>query len=67
MLYLTLGIIWYAIGVSGFVYWWTKDYDLTLDEAMLALFVGLMGPFTWILGATIHGGSGHILLRRRGK
>lgn len=55
-------ILWWLSGVAGFVFWWTKEYPLTLkaSEILLCVFVGIIGPFSWILGAAIHGGDGGV-------
>lgn len=71
-------ILWWLSGVAGFVFWWTKEYDLTLEpsQIFLSIFVGLIGPAAWILGAVIHGGDGgvakakaqpKIIIKKRGE
>ena len=52
-------ITWLLIGAAGFIYWVTKDHDITLEPAIiLALFVGSFGgPFSWFAGWAIHGGD----------
>lgn len=58
----SIAILWWLSGVSGFVFWWTKEYDLPAERSviLLCIFVGVMGAFSWILGAAIHGGDGGV-------
>jgi len=59
-------IIWFAIGVWGFVYWWTKDFDLTTKCIPIMFLTGCCGIFSWFVGWTIHGEKKErILMRRR--
>lgn len=62
-----IAIIWYAIGVFSFIYWWTKDYDFTPSEIPMALGAGLAGVFTFWLGYCIHGKleSNWIIVKKR--
>lgn len=46
--------MYYVIGFAGFVYWWTKEYDYDTSDISLSLFLGICGPFTWLLGWLIH-------------
>ena len=46
-------LIWYFIGISGFVYWWgyRKDGCLNSGTVLLCLlFIWILGVFIWILG-----------------
>ena len=67
-MYILLAVAWYLIGVHAFIYWWTKDYDFELSiEVLIALFVGLFGPFTHIIGCGVHGKHKTIvLINKRG-
>ncbi|PCI27762.1 hypothetical protein COB55_05135 [Candidatus Wolfebacteria bacterium] len=47
-------ILWYGIGIWGFIYWWTTELDFTNDEYGICLLVGMLGPFTWIMGYFVH-------------
>lgn len=53
--YIIAALLWYLSGVWGFVWWWTHEYDLTLDEIWFMLIVGLYGPVAWVMGWSIHG------------
>ena len=48
---------WLIIGAFGFIYWWTKDEDLTNNEVVLIVGGALAGPLARIVGYTIHGVS----------
>jgi len=50
-----IAALWYSSGVCGFIWWWTRDYDLTLGDIGFMLFVGLCGPGAWVMGWGIHG------------
>jgi len=58
-------IAWYVIGVLGFIYWWTTDFDYTLEELGLSLAMGLGGPLIWIIGFSIHKKSSVIIKSRK--
>ena len=61
-----LCIVWYLIGVGGFVFWWTQDWDFTVNELFLMIVVGGLGPLTWFIGFLIHG-EGVVILKQRKK
>ena len=51
-------IVWVGLGVWGFIFWWTEDYDLTTTDLLGAIMIGTMlGPLAWGFGATLHGKS----------
>ena len=50
-----IGVIWYAVGLYSFVWWWTQENDFTSNDIFLMLWVGLLGPGTWLMGWGIHG------------
>jgi len=52
---LTIFLAWYLIGISGFVFWWTHDYDFTLNDVPLAMAAGIIGPVSFLAGYKIHG------------
>lgn len=66
MIYI-LVILWLAIGSSGFIYWWTKDHDLTSDVLGVAIACSIIGPISWIMGYAIHGKHKNVLIKRRKK
>ncbi len=66
-----LGIVWYALGIWGFVWWWTRTHDFTSNDIMLMLWIGLLGPGSWLMGLGIHGlknkQSKNVILKRKTK
>lgn len=67
---IVLAIIWYALGVGFFIYWWTSRHDFTTGEIPLALTCGFMGPITYIIGLLVYGslyGDEKILIGRKKK
>lgn len=60
-------VLWYCIGVAGFVFWFTKDHDIGIFEAVVGLFAGIMGPFAWPFGYWIHGDRSKpiVLIKKR--
>jgi hypothetical protein len=48
-------LAWFALGAGGFVFWWTRDWDLTVAEVPLMLLVGFAGPIAWVIGWILHG------------
>lgn len=50
-------VSWWVVGVAGFVFWWTKDYDLELVDVLLGFGAGVAGPISWMFGYSIHGRS----------
>lgn len=57
MLFIILAVAWYVVGCTSFVCWWTGSCNLRSSHIPLMLFVGLCGPFAWLMGLTIHGGE----------
>lgn len=55
--FLIFAIIWYAIGLYCFQYWWRRDFDLTSDWFLIFvwLVIGLVGPIAWLMGSFLHG------------
>lgn len=58
-------IIWYILGVLGFIHWWTHDNPLYTKDLFAAFIIGLMGPLSFIAGYCIHGREGRPLLKQR--
>ena len=58
MITLLLVLAWIVIGIGGFVFWWTKDFDFTTHDIFFGISTGVaLGPFSWIIGFFIHGNS----------
>ena len=53
---IVLGILaWWIIGVCGYIYWWTREFDLTVSDACWGMLMGLIsGPIVWIAGFAMH-------------
>jgi len=64
MIYLLIAV-WLLIGASGFIYWWIKDYDYTVNEIPLTLLCSLMGVFSFIIGYFVHSKGTHKVLLRK--
>lgn len=64
---------WFSSGATGFIYWFTKDYDIKLsyEHVMVIIMAGLLGPMSWFFGWMIHGDplpkSDRILFKKRTK
>lgn len=58
-------IMWYVIGVVGFLFWWTIENDFTTDDVPVAAAAGLIGPFAWFVGFNIHGKQSTIFKKRK--
>lgn len=62
-----LGLIgWWIVGMSSFIYWWTKDYDLDINAAGGALIIGVAGPIAFFIGWLVHGDTDKVLIKKRG-
>jgi len=46
--------IWLAIGLWGFIYWWTTEYDLELSNLFIGIIISTIGPGAWVLGWIVH-------------
>jgi hypothetical protein len=70
MIVLLAILLWWAVGVAGFVFWWTNEHDLEIGDLTLGVIAGVMGPLTWPIGWCIHGdhsASSRPIMRRRGR
>jgi len=45
-------ILWYALGILSFVFWWTRDYEYNskLETVLLSIYIGTLGPICFIIG-----------------
>jgi hypothetical protein len=55
------------MGATGFIFWWTKDFDFKTENIIASVFYSIAGPTTWIMGYFIHGNKGDskVLIRKR--
>lgn len=59
---------WFALGASGFIFWWTKDYDVTVADVPKIAVISVVGIFTWAIGFFVHGpmsNNDRVLIRKR--
>lgn len=51
-----IGIFWFITGLSGFLFWWSKDYTTSSSFTTGTFLAGIAcGPFAWLIGWFIHG------------
>lgn len=60
-----VSFIWGMVGAGGFIFWWTKDYDITPPIILLMLFVSLIGPLSWIIGMFINNDMSLVIIKKR--
>ena len=59
---------WFALGASGFIFWWTKDYDLMVTDVPSIAIISVLGVFAWVIGFFLHGpmrNNDRVLIRKR--
>lgn len=71
-LFIVICIIWFISGAASVIYWWTKENDFTWEEFPVAVFAGVGGPISFLLGWCVHGDSlfknkGVVLFKKRGE
>lgn len=49
-------ILWLAIGEAAIQYYWRRDWN-KFPPILLVLFVPLLGPIAWPVGALVHSNS----------
>lgn len=62
--YYFYALLWYLVGSASFIYWWTKDSDLSTKEIIFVVLSGFIGPLAFLAGWAIHGNS-RVIMRRR--
>ena len=60
------GFFWFLSGFLSFVYWWTKDNDITPATFLLGVFVSTLGPIDFLIGWALHGEQ-FVIFKRRSK
>lgn len=45
-----LFVVWWLIGVAGFLWWWRTRYHITVGEVILSLCLRIVGPLNWADG-----------------
>ena len=66
MIIIFLIILWLVIGYGSFVFWWTKKFNFTTEDILLAIPASLFGPLSFLIGFVIHGDK-KIIIRKRGE
>lgn len=59
-------IIWLVLGMSGFIFWYGKENDITTVDLVVALSISTVGPLAWLIGFIIHG-KGIVIIKKRNK
>lgn len=54
-LIMLIAVVWIALGLSGFLFWWTREYDFTTKDIGFAVLMSFLGPIGWLAGWDIHG------------
>lgn len=61
--------LWYIAGITGFIYWYTTEFNLKEDDIPMMLMLGFIGPVAWIIGYLLHGrpnkGSSIVIKKRK--
>ena len=67
--WIVAAVLWWGVGVAGFVYTWTARYDFTTREIVTAGLSGVLGPFAWLIGwlVVIRKPWAKTILYRRGR
>ena len=67
-LWIVAAVLWWIIGMAGFVFTWTSRYDFTTKDVVIAVMAGMQGPFAWLFGwlALIRKPWAKTILRKRG-
>lgn len=69
ILTILLLLVWYVIGVAGFLYWYTSRNDFISDLSLItiAILSGVLGVFNWIIGYVVSHRKVNRVLIKRGK
>jgi hypothetical protein len=66
MEYIPWILLWFIVGASGFIFWWTRNFDLTTNEIFIFVPTGLLGPLSWLIGWFLHESKApRTLIKRR--
>ena len=63
-----LGLLWLAIGVFGFIFWWVKVHDFTSDDLFPAFISGILGPLSFLINGIFYfqnKGGNNILIKKK--
>ena len=60
--------MWWIIGVIGYIYIWTSEYDMELIYFLFAFVAGFLGAFIWlILGFVFYEWGENIIIFKKRK
>ena len=48
-------LAWWTVGVAGFIFWWTSEFDFKTDDLLFLFAFGFLGPLAWVVGFFVHG------------
>lgn len=65
MIAVILLALWLLTGSISFVYFWTKDYDLTYREIPVVILAALTGPLAIVIGLINHGSEKSLIKKRK--
>lgn len=49
-----LVISWLVSGAICFIYWWTTEFDYTINQIPLTILLSISGPLAFFFGSFIH-------------
>jgi hypothetical protein len=53
---IVLIFLWWLSGVSSFIYWFSQDHDVYMDDLVFGSIAGIvLGPAAFFFGWLIHG------------
>jgi hypothetical protein len=69
VIFLLALLIWFVVGALSFIFWWTKDFDLTSNNIPSLLVSALIGPLAFYNGWLVHiqknFGTPRVLMKRK--
>jgi hypothetical protein len=69
MTIIIIAIIWYVIGLVGFIYWETSKCDIKYSSIPFMMIIASLGPVVWIIGWDAFGTDtdNKVFIKRRTK
>ena len=43
-------VLWWLVGLLGFIFWCTREFDFESNDVLPACFISIIGPLTFIVG-----------------
>lgn len=47
-------LAWWVVGVAGFIFWWTSEFNFRTDILPFSFLMGILGPLAWAVGYYVH-------------